>query len=169
MAPNKADLIAGNIAIVQSQDSTCLESSEVDIQELLGLNETVTLPIVQSKCIDQDIQIEGLYKSRLIPFPSPQESNDVKKFRELKSQWETDTAILSSDIEIAIHPAYQEIIGMGEDVIPLILSEMGKKPGNWFWALKSITGEDPILPEHRGKVEEMTKMWLNWGREKGYI
>ena len=100
---------------------------------------------------------------------SRQISDPAIKFYELKSRWETETAILSSITEIAMHPAYQQIIGMGRDTIPLILAEMNRKPGHWFWALKSISGEDPILPEQRGKVEEMTKAWLNWGREQGFV
>ncbi len=87
----------------------------------------------------------------------------------LKAEWEADTAHLSSVTEIAMHPAYQQIIGMGPIAIPLILSEMKRKPDHWFWALKSITGEDPVLDENRGQILQMTKAWLHWGIEQGYI
>ena len=100
---------------------------------------------------------------------SRQKSDCTIKFFDLKSRWETETAILSSITEIAMHPAYQQIIGMGQSAIPLILAEMNERPGHWFWALKSITGEDPVLPEQRGKIKEMTKTWLNWGREQGFF
>ncbi len=93
----------------------------------------------------------------------------LTKFCDLKNQWEADTAKLSSITDIAMHPAYQQIIGMGQDAIPLILAEMKSRPGHWFWALKSITGEDPVLPAQRGRVKEMTKAWLNWGIEQGRI
>lgn len=104
----------------------------------------------------------------LIPF-SRQWSNSLLRFSMLKAEWEIDTAHLSSVTEIAMHPAYQQIIGMGPIAIPLILSEMKKKPDHWFWALKSITGEDPVLQENRGKILQMTKAWLRWGIEQGYI
>ena len=65
--------------------------------------------------------------------------------------------------------AYQQIIGMGITAIPFILREMAVKPGQWFWALKSISGEDPVAPECRGNVKEMTNAWLKWGKERGYI
>jgi len=104
----------------------------------------------------------------LIPI-SRQETTCAIKFLELKSRWEAETAILSSITSIAMHPAYQQIIGMGLNAIPLILEEMKEKPGHWFWALKSITGEDPVLPEQRGRIKEMTKAWLNWGKEQDYI
>lgn len=58
---------------------------------------------------------------------------------------------------------------MGHTAIRLILLEMKKRPGHWFWALKSITGEDPVLPEQRGRMKEMTQAWLRWGREKNYL
>ena len=104
----------------------------------------------------------------LIPF-SRQWSNSLIRFSMLRAEWEADTAHLSSVTEIAMHPAYQQIIGMGPIAIPLILSAMKKKPDHWFWALRSITGEDPILNENRGQIPQMTKAWLYWGVEQGYI
>lgn len=95
-------------------------------------------------------------------------ANDKLKFLTLKAEWEIETAHLSSITEIAIHPAYQQIIGMGRIAVPFILSELKKKPGHWFWALKSITGEDPVLPAQRGRIRQMTQAWLRWGRAQGY-
>jgi len=95
-------------------------------------------------------------------------ANERIKFLTLKADWEIETAHLSSITEIAMHPAYQQIIGMGRVSIPLILSEMKKKPGHWFWALKSITGEDPVLPAQRGRIKAMTEAWLRWGKAQGY-
>ena len=89
------------------------------------------------------------------------------RFLQLKATWEKETAHLSS--LISMHPAYQQIIGMGPTAISFILRELKNKPGHWFWALKSITGEDPVPPEHRGKVRQMTDDWLKWARERGYI
>ena len=93
----------------------------------------------------------------------------IVKFNALKANWESETVHLSSITESAMHPAYQQIIGMGQVAVPFILSEMRKKPDHWFWALRSITGEDPVLPEHRGRLKQMTKDWLKWGREQGYF
>lgn len=80
---------SGNIAIVKSQGSTCLEPSTINIQELLKSYGTVSLPIAQSKAVvenqfttikllfgswiesgDEDKQLEELYKSRLFPSAS---------------------------------------------------------------------------------------------------
>lgn len=100
---------------------------------------------------------------------STQWSNPLLRFLSLKKKWEANTAHLSSMTEMAIHPAYQQIIGMGSVAVPLILQELKKQPGHWFWALKSITGEDPVLPEHRGRIRQMTEAWLRWGEKHGYL
>lgn len=95
--------------------------------------------------------------------PISRQLNDLEtRFLKLKNQWEEDTAALSSITDIAMHPTYQQIIGMGPPVIPFIVREMIKKPDFWFWALQSITGEDPVPPGSRGKVKEMTDAWIFW-------
>lgn len=121
---------------------------------------------------DESIVIWDSYIESLEHFVFPisrQWDIPSKKFFTLKAQWENETVMLSSATEIAMHPAYQQIIGMGDTAIPLILNEMKQKPGHWFWALKSIAGEDPVLPEQRGHVEEMTTAWLQWGKDEGYL
>lgn len=134
------------------------------IYEMLDTNDIALSD--ESKEIHKESERSG--EHYFIPI-SRQETDCVIKFYELKSRWEAETAILSSITEIAMHPAYQQIIGMGRNAIPLILAEMNRKPSHWFWALKSISGEDPVLPEQRGKVDEMTKAWLNWGGKQGFI
>ncbi|MBW4512844.1 MAG: hypothetical protein KME64_41100 [Scytonematopsis contorta HA4267-MV1] len=89
-------------------------------------------------------------------------------FAKLVKQWREENHGVSSTNQMSMHPAYQQIIGMGEAAIPLLLGELEKKSGQWFWALKSITRVDPVPPEQRGKTSEMIKAWLNWGRERGY-
>jgi hypothetical protein len=89
-------------------------------------------------------------------------------FRELVNQWQEQTRGISASTELILHPAYQQIIGMGGDVIPLLLKELERKSGRWFWALQSITRHDPIPVELRGKTEAMINIWLDWGRKNGY-
>lgn len=101
--------------------------------------------------------------------PVSRESIPFIRFHRLKEKWETETAFLSSVSDIVMHPAYQQIIGMGPAAIPLILREMSIKQGQWFWALKSITNEDPVKPAQRGIVAEMSKLWLQWGKARGYV
>jgi hypothetical protein len=90
-------------------------------------------------------------------------------FAKLSEEWQRETRYLSSTTAIATHPAYQRIIGLGPQVVPLILAELQKQPGNWFWALAALTGENPISPDEQGRVSAMTAAWLKWGRENGWI
>ncbi len=90
-------------------------------------------------------------------------------FAKLTDEWRRETHFLSSTTAIATHPAYQRIIGMGPQVVPLILTEMQKEPGHWFWALVALTGENPVPPADQGRMTAMTDAWLKWGRENGWI
>jgi hypothetical protein len=91
------------------------------------------------------------------------------RFRALVDRWKAERGHTSSVQEMAMHPAYQQIIGLGEPVLPLLLREMQQNPSHWTWALRSITGENPVPPESRGKVDEMAAAWTKWGRERGYL
>ncbi len=88
-----------------------------------------------------------------------------ERFRELAAAWKSEARFLSDTNEICSHPAYQAIIGMGVSVLPFILEELEQEPDNWFWALKAITGQDPVPEEHRGNVSLMARDWLRWGQE----
>lgn len=101
-------------------------------------------------------------------FPVTRET-PAQKFRALATAWRNETRVLSSATEMAMHPAYQQIIGMGSVAIPLLLRELQKKPDHWFWALKAIAGVDPVSPSERGRQKQMTAAWLRWGKEHGYI
>ena len=92
-----------------------------------------------------------------------------KLFEQLAAKWKQETAHLSSPPAIAEHPAYQEIIGMGEKAIPLILRDLQETRDQWFWALRSITGESPIRPEDRGNIDAMANTWVDWGIQRRYI
>jgi hypothetical protein len=99
---------------------------------------------------------------------SRQQTELATTFYQLVEQWKTETRGISSTEQLSLHPAYQQIIGMGPNVIPLLLRELENNSGRWFWALKAISREEPVTPEQRGKTNEMIASWLNWGREKGY-
>jgi hypothetical protein len=111
----------------------------------------------------------GIEQVTISVYPQLVENTLSGEFSRLRKTWKSETAHLSSVTEIVMHPAYQRIIGMGQIVIPLILSELEREPDLWFWALTAITGYNPILPEQRGHIQEMTKSWVTWGREQGYL
>jgi hypothetical protein len=90
------------------------------------------------------------------------------RFRELARQWQEATLLMSSITDMATHPAYQRIIGMGEAALPWIFAELRRCPDQWFWALKAITGDDPVPSADRGNQEAMTHAWLDWAKKRGY-
>ena len=91
------------------------------------------------------------------------------KFNKLVSEWKKGRGPTSLIRKMAAHPAYQKIIKMGEDAIPLILKEMEREPDHWFWALVVLTNANPVSERDRGKLDKMTKAWLDWGRKHRYI
>jgi hypothetical protein len=95
---------------------------------------------------------------------------DVReRFRQLVSQWKQKSLHLSNTAQMAMLKPYQQIIGMGERAVPLILEELAREPDHWFWALEAITQENPVPPETAGKVRQKAQAWIQWGRERGYI
>jgi len=103
-----------------------------------------------------------------VPLSLPMSLPEEQRFRELTARWRKDTAFLSSTSEIATHPAYQQLIGMGPAALPFIFAELRKRPALWFWALRSITGEDPVPTTARGNLGQMTAAWLHWASQHGY-
>jgi hypothetical protein len=98
----------------------------------------------------------------------PVTAEDAGRFQILVQQWKKETAHLSNISKKALHPAYQEIIGMGKAVVPLLLTELRREPDDWFWALHAITGAKPVPPEGRGNLKDMAAAWLQWGLDQGY-
>ncbi len=100
--------------------------------------------------------------------PSLPAESVEQRFRRLEAIWEAETLYLSDAHRIIQHPAFQEIIRMGEEVIPLMLADLEKRPRQWVWALPRITGANPVPATDGGNIRRMAEAWLRWGREKGY-
>src|SRR6202790_5172879 len=77
------------------------------------------------------------------------------RFVDLVAAWKRERGPHSSSARLAEHPAYQQIIGMGAEVIPLLLRELEREPDHWFRALHALTGANPVAAEARGNVREM--------------
>lgn len=93
------------------------------------------------------------------------------KFQRFVQQWRIERGAMSSITEMAMLRPYQNIIGMGEDAIPLIIAELrseGDEPDQWFWALRAITGANPVAREDQGDVGKMAQAWFKWAEEEGY-
>ena len=91
-----------------------------------------------------------------------------KEFKELSELWYGDTKKMSFIRQKAIHPAYQKIIGMGWNALPLILRELKTRGGDWLWAIEAIVrNENPA--EGMTNFKEAVAAWLAWGRENLHI
>ena len=71
--------------------------------------------------------------------------------------------------QMAMLTPYQQIIGLGQPAVPLILEELQREPDHWFWALEAITQENPVPQEARGKVRQMAQAWIAWGKQQGHL
>lgn len=91
------------------------------------------------------------------------------RFERLKDDWKEQSQYLSNTTQMTMLRPYQQIIGLGSPVIPLILEELSREPDQWFWALEVLSDENPVVAESVGNVALMTEAWLNWGRRKGLL
>ena len=91
------------------------------------------------------------------------------RFQALKEDWKSKTRHLSNSAQIALVFSYQQIIGMGPDVVPLILRELEKEIDHWFWALEAITSANPVAQKDAGNMKASAAAWLEWGKQQGLI
>ena len=56
-----------------------------------------------------------------------------ERFRNLVAAWKPSRGHSSKTEELVMHTTYQRIIGMGEDAVPLLLTEMRERPDHWDW------------------------------------
>jgi len=84
------------------------------------------------------------------------------KFKKLVDEWQKETSFYSSISAITKNPAYQEIIEMGDKVVPLIIEELRNGPVHLYTALHRITGEDPVAEKDIGYVTKMNDAWIDW-------
>ena len=64
--------------------------------------------------------------------PSVSQMPVNQKFANLVSTWKKETAFASSPLQMFSNQAYLKIIGMGENVTPLLLSELKSRPDHYL-------------------------------------
>ncbi len=92
-----------------------------------------------------------------------------EQFRKHAEKWERETAFMSATPMRVMHESYQSVMAMGPEVVPLMLRDLQKTHRHWFWALRHLTGHDPVSSKERGNVESMANAWIKWGKEKGKL
>src|SRR3954454_24154142 len=103
------------------------------------------------------------------PPPAFPDANPRERFQRLAAEWKEQSRYLSNTAQMELLAPYQHIIGMGPAAVPLILEELQRDPDQWFWALESITGQNPVPPEAAGRVRLMAEAWIAWGQQHGYL
>jgi hypothetical protein len=135
---------------VEFDEPTVLpEGAQVQVSSLVHASEASDLSIQATGDRESSVELE-------------------RRFRQLVREWKEATLFTSSGSEMLLHPAYQRIIGLGKEAIPLLVAQLRSEPDHWFWALKSITGEVPVATCDRGNVKRMADAWLNWAQQRGY-
>ena len=108
------------------------------------------------------------YQSANVDIEPAVSREDRDLFRRDLDLWRSDTRFSSNLSAKLSHPAYLRIIALGRKALPLIFEDLRDGGGHWFVALRAITREDPVPPEHRSLPHLMREDWLRWGATKGY-
>jgi hypothetical protein len=137
----------------------------------ISTNTPHSIIVQESKEIQDEIKtLNGLfydYKNNTLEI-NLSDMNIV--FEELYKHWKDETSFLSST-DIFDNIYYQRIIALGNDVVPVIINKLNGESTFLFYALHKITGENPVLAEHRGDIVKMTQDWKNWwdGNRNNFI
>jgi len=155
---------AQSTVIIRTDDPTYMPASSRQVQELTDLVCRLLRDEIQPnvrETVFSPISDRG-------STPCAERHPTQARFERLAAAWRSETQFCSTVLEIATNPSYQQIIGMGRVAIPFILTELSRQPDHWFWALKAITGKDPVPESDKGDLQRMTQAWLIWGVRNGY-
>ena len=84
------------------------------------------------------------------------------RFRRLVKQWRAETYYLSSVTAKSKHPAFREIVEMGEAAVPWIIEELRNHRDFLFLALHLIVKDEPMPAALTGKPHKLIDEWLQW-------
>jgi len=166
-----------HLAFVFSFESTATRVGSFSIADRTCLYETLFKP-EQSQLRDNSLLwATGVRRASTaqewvvnLTKPSPAlKSRVVERFNRLTAEWHETRNPASSVLDICgANFAYQQIIGLGKDAVPLILRELDRSLDHWFWALGAITGENPVAEAHRGRLALMAQDWFTWAKRVGH-
>ncbi len=93
----------------------------------------------------------------------------TKEFRCLTEEWaeHCQNVIFSSNIyDYLNHPAYRQLIQLGEPAIPHIMERYREDDLPWGFVLDEITGSHVIENPDNFNPREVKKRWLEWWHEQ---
>jgi len=106
---------------------------------------------------------EAMRPPRPLPYDPIEMERIRPHFAELSATWKRERQGGSTVRKMIQHPAYQEIVAMGKNAIPLVLGELEQEVDFWFNALEVLTGTNPVSERDMGSLSEMRNAWLWWG------
>jgi len=90
-----------------------------------------------------------------------------EQFRALVTAWQAAAPPWLDPAARIAHPTFRAIVALGKPAIPLLLKQLEIDRDFWFYALREITGENPVRWWKRGNVDAMSRAWIAWGRKRG--
>lgn len=94
----------------------------------------------------------------------------AERFELLAGQWVShcENVALSSNINDYLdHPAYRELIALGDEAIPLIIERYRDDVFTpWGFLLDDITGLNMIEDRNRFRPADVRQRWLDWWQVK---
>src|SRR5438094_1800233 len=109
------------------------------------------------------------FPSRAAPtIEAAAEASLKREFAALAGEWRRGAGIYSLEEQQAMHPAYQAIIALGPDVVPLVLEDLRRTHDLWFWALRYLNHRMDVAAD-AGTHDDKVAAWLAWGIDRGYI
>lgn len=93
----------------------------------------------------------------------------ARRFAVIAEQLAEDAAGVSAPRRLMRHPAYLEILSMGEAAVPLLLRRLQAQGGRpvWLSLLGMITASPPGLGTET--IGDAAVAWVQWGKLGGYL
>ena len=122
-----------------------------------------SIPAPRGKLISAHLTRDSLANDKQEPAELEQ------TFQRLVDIWGSETGAYSVTSRRYSHPAYQAILALGKDVVPLILRRLKECPDWWFEALTALT-KPKVDPVVRGVTfSEAVDSWLEWGQRNQLV
>ncbi|WP_324752101.1 hypothetical protein [Roseovarius sp. Pro17] len=93
---------------------------------------------------------------------APSTPDYTTKFYSHLKRWRYETLTSSSADVIVKNQAFRDIVDMGDVILPLIISELRKRPDFLIVAMALITGQNPAKPSQLGDIKAMSQAWIDW-------
>jgi hypothetical protein len=138
----------------------------------------LSVPSQENPFFDQNVTISilkcdaGAHEASRVEIEAASaEANETvgERFHLLAAEWSKEVQNVSSLTAMTAHPKYRQIIDLGWEVVPFMLTDLQRNKRFWLPALHEITGIQPFDPSDAGNSKRMMSAWIKWGKNKRYI